>query len=93
MPKILTQTDKQNLFNMAYQYWLARNWDEAMAAEAAAEEVLEGNSDGYAAWRDLIDYLEVFYRENGRGMTQEEGESWWAGQGPAGSGVAGLGVE
>lgn len=79
----LTQTELQKLFELACQHWLSRNWDEAIAAEMEAEEMLKDYKDGYAIWRDLIDYLEVFYQEQGRGMIYEEAVEWLGNQGMA----------
>ena len=54
-----------------------------MAAEMEAEEILNDYEDGYPIWRDLSDYLEVFYQEQGRGMIYEEAVEWLAKQGMA----------
>ncbi len=76
MTKQLTRQDLCSLFDLACTYWLAKNWDEAMAAEFAAQKLLKDYEDRFPLWRDLIDYQEVFYRENGRRMTYEEAIEW-----------------
>jgi len=76
--KKLNQHDLQSLFDLAGTYWLAKNWDEAMAAEMKVQKILAEHEEFFPLWRDLIDYLEVFYRENGRGMIVDEAIVWLA---------------
>lgn len=72
----LTQIDFQSLLDLAYDHWHADNWDDAIKAEQAAEKFLAGREAWFPIWRDLIDYLDLFYRHHRRALTHEEAVAW-----------------
>ncbi len=81
MMEELTQAEFQSLLDLAYDHWNSRNWDDAIKAEQEAEELLDDREEWYPIWRDLIDYLEVFYRDHRRVLTYEEAVAWMMNEG------------